>query len=150
VPIPGINRLYHSNTYFTPDMMNTIAEGGNCLLVQDTINAAPYSRHQLTTDMTSLITREFSIIKNVDFVSKYIRRSLKPYIGNKNITEEYLTQLRGICESIIRGLVAGENLLQGTTLEELSQNPDEPDSVIVKIGLKVPYPANKIYVTLYI
>jgi len=150
VPIPGINRIYHSNTYFTPDQLNTIAEGGNCMLVQDNINAAPYSRHQLTTDMESLLTREFSIIKNVDFASKYIRRSLKPFIGNKNITEEYLTQLRGIAESLIRGLVAAESMLQGTTLEKLYQNPDEPDTVIIEIGLKVPYPANKIYVTLFI
>lgn len=150
VPLPGINRVYDSNTYFTPDQLNTIAEGGNAIFVQDNVEGAPYCRHQLTSDMTSILTREFSIVKNVDFASKFVRRSLRPYIGNKNITEEYLTQLRGICESLIRALVQAESMLQGSSLEKLYQNPDEPDSVIVEIGLKVPYPANKIYVTLFI
>jgi len=151
MPISGIDRLFHSNSYFTPDQLNTIAEGGNNVLVQDTRTSAPYSRHQLTTDMTSLLTREFSIVKNVDFAAKFIRRSLRKYVGNKNITEEYLTQLRGITESLLRGLVRAESMLRrGTNLEALYQDADQPDSIVIKISLQVPYPANKIFVTLYV
>jgi hypothetical protein len=150
VPIPGIDRLFHSNAYFTPDQLNTIAEGGNAILAQTTKSSAPYCREQLSTDMTSLITRTMSITKNVDFASKFVRQSLRPYIGNKNITEEYLTQLRGICESIIRALIAAESMLKGSQLLSLVQSPDQPDTVIVEIALQVPYPANKILVTLFI
>lgn len=150
VPIPGINRLLHSNFYFKPDQLNTIAEGGNNIFVQTTRYSLPYSRHQLMCNMQSILTREFSIVKLVDFCAKYIRNSLRPYVGNHNITDEFLTQLRGITESIIRALVQSGVLLQGTTLDSLYQDPDEPDAVIIEISLRVPYPCNKIHVKLYL
>lgn len=150
VQVPGINRLSHSNFYFTPNQLNTIAEGGNNILVQTARNSAPFSRHQLTTDMTSLITRELSIIKLVDFAAKFFRNSLRPYIGNHNITAEYLTQLRGISEAILRGLIEGGVVLEASGLEALYQDQDEPDSVIIEIFLDVPYPANRIKVILFI
>lgn len=150
MPVPGINRLFHSNFYFTPDQLNTIAEGGNNILVQTTRTAAPYSRHQLMTDTTSLVTQEFSIVKLVDYACKYIRNSLRPYIGNHNITTEFLTQLRGIAESVLRSLVQSDVLLQGTTLDSLEQDKDSPDTVNITISFQVPYPCNKIRVTVYI
>jgi len=150
VPIPGINRLLHSNFYFKPSDLNTIAEGGNNILVQTTRYSAPYSRHQLMANMESILTREFSIVKLVDFCAKYIRNSLRPYVGNHNITDEFLTQLRGITESILRALVQTGVLLQGTTLDSLFQDPDQPDAVIIEVTCRVPYPCNLIHVKLYI
>ena len=150
VDVPGVGRLLHSNTYFTPDQLNTIAEGGNNILVQATRRSAPFSRHQLMSDMTSLITREFSIIKAVDFAAKMMRNSLRPYVGSHNITTEYLTQLRGIVEAIIRSLVEQGVMNAGSRLEALYQDPDQPDSVVVEVGLQVLYPANRIKVTLFI
>lgn len=150
VGVPGLVRLIHSNDYFRPDQLNVIAEGGNNILVQETRNSIPYSRHQLTTDMRSLVSREFSIIKLVDYSAKFVRNSLRPYIGNRNITTQYLAQLRGTCEAIIRALVRGEVLLSKTELLSLKQDVDSPDQIIIEIALDVPYPANRIYVTLYI
>lgn len=150
VPVPGIRRLIHANDYFRPDQLNAIAEGGNCILVQETRNSIPYARHQLTTDMTSLVTREFSIIKAVDYAAKFIRNSLKPFVGNRNITQQYLTQLRGTCEAVIRTLVRAQVMLPRTELLSLKQDPDSPDQILIEIALDIPYPANRIYVTLYI
>jgi hypothetical protein len=150
VPVPGIKFLLHSNKYFNPDELNTIAEGGNNILVQQTPRSLVYSRHQLMTDMTSLLTREFSIVKLVDYAAKSMRSGLRPYIGNHNITTEFLTQLRGITEAIIRSLINSGVLLQGTSLDSLYQDPDQPDSVIVECSLSVPYPCNKIHVILYV
>ena len=150
VPIPGIRRLIHSNDYFRPDQLNTIAEGGNNILIQETRNSIPYSRQQLTTDMTSITTREFSIIKIVDYSAKFVRNSLRPYIGNRNITAQYLTQLRGTTEAIIRALVRGNVLLPKTELLSLKQDLDSPDQIIIEIALDIPYPANRIYVTLFV
>lgn len=149
VPIPGINRVFNTNGYFTPDQLNTIAEGGNNILIQDTRNSSPASRHQLTTDRSSLETQEFSIVKIVDFVAKYFRSSLRPYIGKHNINREVLSQLRGTCEAILRGLREAGVLLQKTALERLIQDPDQPDSIIVDVALDVPYPLNRIVVRLY-
>jgi hypothetical protein len=150
VAVPGIRRLFHSNDYFRPDQLNTIAEGGNNILMQETKNSIPYSRHQLTTNMESLITREFSIVKIVDYSAKFIRNSLKPYVGNRNITAQYLTQLRGTTEAIIRALVRAGVLLSKTELLTLKQDADSPDQILVEIALDIPYPANRIYVTLFV
>lgn len=150
VPIPGITRLFHSNTYFTPEQLNTIAQGGNAIFTQKTRESAPLCRHQLMTDMTSLYTREFSIIVLVDYAAKYLRDSYEPYVGNHVITSEYLVQLRGIGEALIRQLVNVGCLLQGTILNDLYQDPDEPDQILIDITLNVPIPCNKISITLYI
>ena len=150
VPLPGVDQLFHSNSYFNPDQLNTIAEGGNCIFVQTSPTSAPYAREAISTDMTSIITKTLSITKDVDFAAKFFRNSMRPYVGNKNITREFLTQLRGVAEMVIRGLIASESMLPGTQLVSLSQNVDQPDAVDVVVALKVPFPCNKIYVTLQI
>jgi hypothetical protein len=149
-PVPGIDRVIHSNTYFIEENLNLIASGGNNILVQSSAVSAPYSRHQLMCNMASLTTREFSIVKGVDFTAKYLRNSLRPYIGNHNITAEFLTQLTGIAEAVILSLVNSGVLMAGTTVLSCYQDPDNLDSVLLNISCVVPYPCNRINVTLYI
>ena len=86
----------------------------------------------------------------VDYSAKVMRIGLRPYIGKHNITDELLTQLRGIAESLLRALVDGFVVRKGSTLERLEQNTDRPDEVDLDISLVVFYPCNRINVTLYI
>lgn len=148
--VPGITRIFHSDEYFTPDQLNTIAEGGNLIIVQPNRNASPTIRHQLTTDRTSLETQEWSIQHAIDTCAVEYRERFSPFIGKHNITNELLTQLRGIGEAITRDLVNAKILRQGSKLERLYQDTDQPDSVIVEVSLLVPYPCNRITVKLYI
>jgi hypothetical protein len=150
VPIPGLGTLLHSNNYFIDSDLNTIASGGNNILVQATPTSAPYSRHQLMCNMASITTQEFSIVKLVDFSAKYIRNSLRPYVGNHNITNEFLTQLTGIAEAVLMGLTGSQVLMPGTSITACYQNPDNLTGVIMNITCVVPYPCNSINVTLYI
>jgi hypothetical protein len=150
VAIPGLRRLFGSNDTYTPDQLNTIAEGGNNILIQANRGTSPASRHQLTTDRTSLETGELSIVKLIDFTAKNFRESLRPYIGKNNINRELLTQLRGTSEAILRGLREAGTLLDGSRLDRLYQDPDQPDGVIIEVSLVVPYPCNRIVVRLYI
>jgi hypothetical protein len=149
VGIPGINQVIHGSDYFTPDQLNTIAEGGNNVIIQTNSSSTPYSREQLTTNMDSLQQSQESIVILKDFSAKYFRNTLRPFIGNHNVTSEYLVQLRGISEGVIRSLVAAQVLLQGTTLDSLMQDPDMLTAVIIEVSMKVPYPCNKIKVKLY-
>ncbi|MFA6132436.1 MAG: hypothetical protein WC869_00315 [Phycisphaerae bacterium] len=150
IAVPGVQELVHSNTYFLPDQLNTIAEGGNIILVQRTKSTPCFVRHQLNTDMSAIETREMSITVAVDYCAKVMRIGLRPYIGKHNITDELLTQLRGIAESLLKALVDGFVVRQGSTLERLEQNTDRPDEVDLDISLVVFYPCNRINVTLYI
>lgn len=150
MPIPGINKVFYSSEYFTPDQLNTIAEGGNMILFQPTRNMSPTIRHQLTTDVSSLETQEFSITKAVDFTAYYFRNSLRQFIGKHNISKELLTQLRGISEGVMQQLIDGKIVNIGSKLEALYQDPESPDSIVIEVGLVVPYPCNRITVKLFV
>jgi hypothetical protein len=148
--VPAVQELVHSNTYFSPDQLNTIAEGGNLIFTQRTRNSPPVVRHQLTTDRSSIETSELSIIVAVDYVAKVLRTGLRPYIGKHNITDELLTQLRGIGESLVRSLVEGLVVRRGTSLTRLEQNKDRPDEVDMDVSVIVFYPCNRINITLFV
>ncbi len=146
--VPGIDKLDTSNTYFGPDQLNTIAEGGNLILVQASRGSSTTIRHQLTTDMTSIETREVSINVAMDYTAKYYRESYRPYIGKNNITAELLTQLRGIGESVNKALVDSRIIGRGSRFVDLTQNADRPDSVDIKVRGQPLYPCNAIDITL--
>ena len=148
VALPGIQVPFHSSTYFSPTQLNVIAAGGNAIFVQATNSAAPYCRQQLSTDMTSIITQTLSITSNVDFAAKYFRSSYRPFIGNQNITQEYLTQLTGIGEFVCNGLISAGSMLPGTQIVSLTQDPNQPDAVDIVVSLNPPYPCDKIFITL--
>ena len=150
VPINGIAQLYHSNKYFRPSMLDVMAEGGVYIIIQEIPESIPYTRHQLSTDMTTIEFRELSICKDVDYIAKYFRNNLRPYIGRFNITPEYLNQVRTVAQAILRDLSRNGQTMPGTVIKQLIQDPDRPDSVILDLTIKVPYPANYIRVTLYI
>jgi hypothetical protein len=104
----------------------------------------------LTTDRSSIETSELSIIVAVDYVAKVLRTGLRPYIGKHNITDELLTQLRGIGESLVRSLVEGLVVRRGTSLTRLEQNKDRPDEVDMDVSVIVFYPCNRINITLFV
>jgi len=148
--VNGIAELYHSNKYFRPSMLDIIASGGVLILAQDNPESVPFIRHQLTTDMTTVESRELSIVKDVDYIAKYFRSNLRPFIGRFNITKEYLNEVRTVAQSILRDLLKSGQTMPGTTIQRLIQDPDRPDSVILDVKINVPYPANYIRITLYI
>jgi hypothetical protein len=93
--------------------------------------------------------RELSITKDVDFVAKSIRNSLRPYIGKYNITKTFIEMLRMQVCGLLKQMMENGQLVQGDLIS-LVQSEDQPDTVLVTIQLLVPYPCNYIRVTLLI
>ncbi|MEN6550146.1 MAG: hypothetical protein ABFE07_29225 [Armatimonadia bacterium] len=151
VPMTGLVGLQHSNEYFSPTQLDVIATGGTYILVQDAPTAPCYCRHQLSTDVTSIEKRELSICSDVDYVAKFLRNQLRPYIGRYNITPTLLETLRSVTDGVLKFLKAEGQLMEtGTKLVSLVQSESQPDTVEVTIQLDVPYPCNYIRVTLVI
>jgi hypothetical protein len=92
--IAGIDALKNSNFVFNDDNLDLMASGGTCIFVQQTETALPQVRHQLTTDMDLLETKEISVVKNNDYLSAFFRDILKKYLGEWNVTDELLGVLR--------------------------------------------------------
>ncbi len=148
-PMAGFTRVVGSNDFFSETQMNIMAAGGTYIIVQDAPSAPLISRMALTTDLTSVETRTDSITKVVDFTAKFLRRSLKNFIGRFNITQAFLDQL-GTVIGGVGGYLVEVGVLVGFNLNNIIQDEDAPDTVIVDVVIDPPYPCNYIRVTLVI
>lgn len=144
-------QLFYINDYFKPEYLDVIAEGGNWIMVQANTQSLPYSRHQMTTDVTSIETTEFSITTALDWFAKFMRSQLRPYIGRFNITSNYLAQLKTVANAVKKKTVDDLGYLADTTkILKVFQSATQPDEVYVDVNADVLYPANNIRVRIYI
>ena len=148
LPMVGFTRPIGSSDKFSDNQMSTAAGGGVYWVIQDVEGGALASRHQLTTDVSSLKTRELSILKSVDYVAKLIRGQIKRFIGRRNITKQLL-------ETVSLGIGGALNSVSGSvvasaTLDSIAQDPANPDTITLDVSITPYYPANKIRVTIYV
>jgi hypothetical protein len=149
LPMTGFTAVQGSNDTFSVKQLNKMAGGGTYIIIQEGQGAALTCRHQLSTNLTSIETRELSITKVVDFVAKFLRTALKNFIGTFNITQPFLDTLSTVIQAML-GFLAENGIILGGDLETLIQDVDNPDAVQVSVKLDVPYPCNYIRLTLVI
>lgn len=148
-PMTGYTGVIGSNDKFNSRQLNVMEGGGAWILIQEAQGAPVISRFALTTDLTSVEVRTDSITKVVDFVAKFLRRSLLNYIGRFNITQGFLDSLSNVIEGLGSFLITS-SVLHGFTLNLIQQDKDAPDTVLVDVTLDVPFPCNFIRLTLVI
>jgi hypothetical protein len=148
-PMTGYTTVNGSQDTFSNPLLNTIAAGGVYIIVQDAPSTPLISRMALTTDMTSVETRTDSVTKIVDFCAKFLRTSLKNFIGRFNITQGFLDSLGHVIQGVL-GFLAESGVLIGSNLNNIVQDTTEPDQVDVDVTLDVPLPCNYIRLTLVI
>lgn len=147
VPGTGLARTYGSQDVFSEDDLNTMAEGGTWIMTQDSPTGPIYSRHQMSTDITSIAKREMSITKAVDYTSKFVRKALSPFIGAYNITPAFLK----LVETVLVGTglyLIREGVLNDFKVVSVTQDEINPDTIRCEINILVKYPVNYIKVTL--
>jgi len=148
-PMSGFTRVLGSNDTFSARQMNIMAAGGAYIIVQDAQGAPLTARMALTTDMTSIETRTDSITKVVDYTAKFLRTSLRNFIGRFNITQGFLDTLGSVIQGVL-GLLIETGVLIGANVNNIIQDESAPDTVLVDVTLDVPYPCNYIRLTLVI
>jgi len=148
-PMTGYTRVVGSNDSFSNTQMNTAAGGGTYWVIQEVANGPLTSRHQLTTDMTSIEKREFSITRVVDYCAKFMRAGLRNFIGKFNITQGFLDTLSTVVQGQLSFLTE-TGVLIGGDLNNIVQDTDAPDTVLIDCTLDVPYPCNYIRLTLVV
>jgi len=147
LPTTGLEETYGSGDYFNEAQLNIMAEGGTYIMVQTNPSAPIVSRHQLTTDMTQVSKRELSIVKALDYVAKFIRKSMVPYIGRYTITPAFLKLVNSILISISLYLTR-EGRIADMKILSVAVDDIAPDTIRVTVDIKVKYPVNYIKVTL--
>lgn len=148
-PMVGIKSVTGTNKYLSEKQLRIVAAGGNDILVHETDGAPVISRHALTTDMSSIETRTDSINRVVDFSAKFIRRSVRNFIGRFNITQGFIDTLSNVFQGLV-GFLVETGVLIGGSLNKIEQDKDEPDVVLADCTLDPPVPCNFLRVTLVI
>lgn len=149
MPMTGFTGVKGSNDFFSVKQLNIMAGGGTYIIVQDAQGAPLVCRHQLSTDLTSIETRELSITKVVDYVAKFMRTALRNFIGTFNVQQSFLDTLSTVIQGML-GFLSENGIILGGELNNLIQSKDEPDTVLVDVTLDVPFPCNYIRLTLVI
>jgi len=140
----GFIKVFFTNDYFTEAQMDIIAEGGTTIVVQPGQRSALTVRHQLTTDMTTVETREYSVTKNVDHMAKTARATFRPYIGRYLINDETLNLLYKAGAALVERWLKLGQVLPGSAVDRFQVDPAQIDRVFACFKLKVPIPLNYI------
>lgn len=148
-PMTGFTRVIGSNDVFSEKQMSVAAAGGTYWILQEVAGGPLTCRHQLTTDLTSVETRELSITKVVDFTAKFMRIGLRNFIGKFNITQPFLDTLSTVVQGQLSFLTES-GVIIGGDLNNIVQDSSAPDTVLIDVTLDVPYPCNYIRLTLVI
>lgn len=149
LPMTGFTGVVGSNDTFSVKQLNQMAGGGTYIITQEGQGAALTCRYQVSTDITSLETRELSITKVVDYVAKFLRIALRNFIGTFNITQPFLDTLSTVIQAML-AFLSENGIILGGDLNNLIQSKDSPDTVLVDVTLDVPFPCNFIRLTLAI
>lgn len=147
-PITGLTGVVGTEK-FSKRQLNIMAGGGTYVLVQDVEGGPVVSRHQLSTDLTSIETRELSITKVVDFVAKFLRIGVRKFIGTTVIDSALLDTLGTTLQGMLSFLIEA-GALNGANINNIVQDENSPDTVLVDITLDVPFPCNYIRITLVV
>lgn len=123
--------------------------GGLWNMFQEAAGQAIKTRHQLTSDMSSIEKREFSILTALDFTAKFMRAGLRNFIGRFNITQNLQSSISTAVDGL-GSFLTSQGVLDGFTVTRLVQNPEQPDSLLLDIVVKVFYPCNEIKITLIV
>lgn len=138
--IAGFKRLFRKMDETTMDM---VANSG-VTVIEDT-NPVLRIRHALTTNMTSALTRELSIITIRDYVQQAMRFALEQYIGQK-----YLARLNNdiaiTANSVMMQLVQRE-IIVAATGASVETDLADPTMARVEISYAPVFPLNYIQVT---
>lgn len=147
--LSGINNLLHSQGYFTEEQLTSISDGGFFVMIQRTPGALPICIHQLTTDPTALETGEFSVVKNVDFVSKFYLDLLEPFIGVYNVTQSTMNEIEQAVNNGTASLTSqvldrvGPPLISGT-ITSIAVSESDASRIEIYFRGTIPRPLNTI------
>lgn len=152
--ISGFLGFENSSGYFNDDQINDIAAGGTMVLLQDGEEQPLYVLHQLTTDRSAIKFQEYSVTKNVDFIAKFLRNVYKDMIGQYNIVDTTLDELRTRASAAIGFLKDDTRLpkiggvIRSGVLQTIAEDEDQIDRVTMRFKLDIPIPLNNLDITI--
>jgi hypothetical protein len=163
VEIKGFDNLAsRTSGFFTAAQLARLESAGIWIATQDR-TGPPYTRHALTTDISTLATQEESMRRNVDAISYLFLAVLRPFIGRTNVTPALLQRLEYEVKRVIKAMKVnvvsndvGPQLIDGAIAidrygaPQLYVHPLAADRVVIVLDLVIPAPLNNIQLTLVV
>jgi len=147
VPVAGPTELKYSGDFFSETQLNAAANGGTYWMWQKNLVAPVVSRHQLSTDRSSIQRQEMSIRSALDFCGKFVRAGVEPYIGRYTITPNFLKMLQMVVSAQGQYLVR-EGHLNSFSITTMNVDTIASDTILCTVEVGVKFPVNRIKFTL--
>ncbi len=148
-PLTAFTGVQGSNDRYGEIQLKIMSGGGVWVFEQETDSDPVRTRHQLTTDMSTIEKREDSIRRILDFVAKTVRASLRTFVGGYNITTTVQDAINSTLDGIGRLLVR-LGVLTAFNVDAIRQSSTAPDTLEIDVTVGVPYPLNYLKVTLIV
>lgn len=142
---------------FTKAQLNTIASGGNWIVVKD-FDGRVYTRHQVTTGIAvprnedDLMQQEDSFTSNADDICRAMYPRLNSLVGRSNVSDELLALIRQEWNSVNEGIrnrpysaTLGSQIVDAE-LTRLRVHPTHRDTVQLEGDYDLPAPLNDLQV----
>lgn len=138
---------YISGVPMTRSEKNRLASKG--VMILENSGGGVLIRHQLTTSMETVESREMSVGRIVDYTAKYLRNSLEGYIGKRNIDAETLVTMEATLRDAKNRLVS-QRIVKDVTISEIMQVEGAPDTLAFTASVQPPYPCNRVEIILLV
>ena len=145
--VAGFNSVqYAPFSKLTDGDLDELAGMGVCILTGKGGNIT--IRHCVTTDASTVETREEMFTRNLDSISYTYWDALSPYVGRCNVYPEFLAKLRTDLEAV-KGYIISSSLrpdigsqMIGCKILDISQDLVLKDRVRLQLKPDLPYPFN--------
>lgn len=149
VALTGFSGLVGATDRYGETQYRIMDGGGLWSMVQEKANSPITTRHQLSTDMSSIEKREFSITTAVDFAAKFFRQGLRNFIGRFNVTGNVQDAVSITLDGLGAFLVS-QGVLSRVAVNRVIQLESAPDNMEIDVTLGVFYPLNEVQLRLII
>jgi hypothetical protein len=147
VAVGGIDHMMFGSDIMNETNLNTIASGGVYILKQAKITSPIVCRHQLSTNMSSVQSRELSVTTALDYSAKFYRNTVGVFIGKYVINASSLRMV-SIALKAASDVLKKQGTVNSATVASVIQDPNSSDTVDATVNLGLAYPLN--YINLYL
>jgi hypothetical protein len=146
-PIAGFTGVVGTQERYSEPQLRMMAGGGVWILYQDADGQPVRTRHQLTTDVSTLLTREASITDAVDYAAKTLRSTFRNFVGRYNITTGLIEALNLVCDGV-KDFFIQNSIFSRFEVVQIQQDVNNPDEINIVVDIITLKPLNKIRLTL--
>jgi hypothetical protein len=145
----GFSGVIGSSERYGETGLKILCGGGMWVFYQEEDTTIVRTRQQLTTDMSSVLTREDSITRALDYGAKTARTSYRNFIGRFNITTGLMESLSLVADGLRDFFVTG-NIYKSWEVIAIRQDVENTDEMEMDVDVETLKPFNKLRLTMRI